>query len=224
MVGTVINEETKEPVPFATIRIVDTDDGYVSDVEGHFLIENFRKGILKIEVSSVGFETNIISIDLEEVTDLKFELTPSHYKLRELVVSVPAGKLDEVSIVGVEHKSLSFSALGGETSLASALSSIPGVEQISTGAGIGKPVVRGLSGSRVVVYTQNMRLENQQFGDEHGLGENPCWNKSNRGYQGASFTSLRRGCTWGSYLFGRREIRQSQRVRRVHREPIFNKR
>uniref|UniRef100_UPI0035681C5F TonB-dependent receptor plug domain-containing protein n=1 Tax=Lutibacter sp. TaxID=1925666 RepID=UPI0035681C5F len=38
------------------------------------------------------------------------------------------------------------------------------------GVGIGKPVIRGLRGNRVLVYTQGIRLENQQFGDEHGLG------------------------------------------------------
>ena len=32
------------------------------------------------------------------------------------------------------------------------------------------PVIRGLSSNRVLVYTQGIRLENQQFGDEHGLG------------------------------------------------------
>ncbi|MGI9544741.1 MAG: TonB-dependent receptor plug domain-containing protein, partial [Cyclobacteriaceae bacterium] len=38
------------------------------------------------------------------------------------------------------------------------------------GVNIGKPVIRGLSYNRVLVYTQGIRLENQQWGDEHGLG------------------------------------------------------
>jgi iron complex outermembrane receptor protein len=41
--------------------------------------------------------------------------------------------------------------------------------QVSTGTSIGKPVIRGLSGNRVLVYSQGVRMENQQFGDEHGL-------------------------------------------------------
>jgi iron complex outermembrane receptor protein len=44
--------------------------------------------------------------------------------------------------------------------------------QVSTGTSIGKPVIRGLSGNRVLVYSQGVRMENQQFGDEHGLGLN----------------------------------------------------
>ena len=54
--------------------------------------------------------------------------------------------------------------------MAEAISNIPGVEQTTTGAGIGKPVIRGLSGNRIVTYAQGIRIENQQWGDEHGLG------------------------------------------------------
>ncbi|MDC0110128.1 TonB-dependent receptor, partial [bacterium] len=38
------------------------------------------------------------------------------------------------------------------------------------GPGISKPSIRGLSYDRVVVYSQGVRLENQQWGDEHGIG------------------------------------------------------
>src|SRR5690606_8584965 len=31
-------------------------------------------------------------------------------------------------------------------------------------------VIRGLSSNRVLVYAQGVRMENQQYGDEHGLG------------------------------------------------------
>ena len=52
------------------------------------------------------------------------------------------------------------------------MTSNPGVSQVATGNSIGKPVIRGLSGNRVLTYAQGIRLENQQFGEEHGLGLN----------------------------------------------------
>src|SRR5690606_8493163 len=58
----------------------------------------------------------------------------------------------------------------GGTRITDGISQIAGVESITTGSAIGKPVIRGLSSNRVLVYTQGVRLENQQFGDEHGLG------------------------------------------------------
>lgn len=45
----------------------------------------------------------------------------------------------------------------------------PGLSQISSGAGISKPVIRGLGYNRVVVVEQGIRQEGQQWGDEHGL-------------------------------------------------------
>jgi len=44
----------------------------------------------------------------------------------------------------------------------------PGVSINTTGAGIAKPVVRGLSSQRVLTLTDGVRQEGQQWGDEHG--------------------------------------------------------
>lgn len=53
-------------------------------------------------------------------------------------------------------------------SLGETIQSLPGVHNFSTGAGIGKPVIRGLSSNRVLVLADGQRLETQQWGDEHG--------------------------------------------------------
>lgn len=45
----------------------------------------------------------------------------------------------------------------------------PGVSQISTGTSISKPVIRGLGFNRVVVVSDGIRQEGQQWGEEHGL-------------------------------------------------------
>ena len=55
------------------------------------------------------------------------------------------------------------------TNIVSAIAKYPGVSQISTGPGISKPVVRGLGYNRVVVISDGIRQEGQQWGDEHGL-------------------------------------------------------
>ncbi len=55
------------------------------------------------------------------------------------------------------------------TNLIDAISNHPGVSQLSTGAGISKPLIRGLGYNRVVVVEQGIRQEGQQWGDEHGL-------------------------------------------------------
>src|SRR2546422_2531557 len=53
-------------------------------------------------------------------------------------------------------------------SLAHSLSRLPGIHALSTGAQIGKPVIRGLAGARVLVLTDGSRLEDYSWSDEDG--------------------------------------------------------
>ncbi len=55
------------------------------------------------------------------------------------------------------------------TNVIDALSTIPGVSQITIGPAISKPVVRGLGYNRVVVMSDGVRQEGQQWGDEFGI-------------------------------------------------------
>jgi Outer membrane receptor for ferrienterochelin and colicins len=102
----------------------------------------------------------------EDTTDVFFR----HLKLNEAVVTGVTGesKLGETpSPMSV----LDVTALRGRASsnIIDALASEPGVSQVTTGAGISKPVIRGLGYNRVVVISDGLRQEGQQWGDEHGV-------------------------------------------------------
>lgn len=53
-------------------------------------------------------------------------------------------------------------------SIARVLERLPGLRMLSTGEQVGKPVVRGLSGPRVLVLDNGLRLEDQSWSDEDG--------------------------------------------------------
>lgn len=57
----------------------------------------------------------------------------------------------------------------GATNIIEAISSQPGIAQVTTGSSISKPVIRGLGYNRVVVVADGIRQEEQQWGDEHGV-------------------------------------------------------
>lgn len=102
----------------------------------------------------------------EDTTDVFFR----HLKLNEVVVTGVTGesKLGETpSPMSV----LDATALRGKSSsnIIDALSAEPGVSQVTTGGGISKPVIRGLGYNRVVVISDGLRQEGQQWGDEHGV-------------------------------------------------------
>src|SRR5690606_29855668 len=55
------------------------------------------------------------------------------------------------------------------TNIIDAVAKMPGINQVTTGSAISKPVIRGLGYNRVIVLNNNIRQEGQQWGDEHGI-------------------------------------------------------
>ncbi len=93
-----------------------------------------------------------------------------HLDLRETVVTGLAGdsKMKEMpSPVSVIRPADLAARSGGN--IINAISTEPGVSEITTGGGISKPVIRGMGYNRVVVVSDGLRQEGQQWGDEHGI-------------------------------------------------------
>ena len=147
--------------------------GTTSDENGFFQLQNVPKGTHKLTINFIGFITQNRDIIVSDA-DLEFnlQLKPSVFHMDEVIVSAPFNKLQSENVMKIESKTIETLKKNGAPTLIQSLSAIPGVSEFSSGTGIGKPVIRGLSGNRVLVYTQGVRLENQQFGGEHGLGLN----------------------------------------------------
>ena len=93
-----------------------------------------------------------------------------HLQLNEVVVTGLAGDTK------VKHTPSPISVIRpadlagrASTNIIQALAAEPGLSAITTGAGIAKPVIRGLGYNRVVVVNDGIRQEGQQWGDEHGI-------------------------------------------------------
>lgn len=168
--GVVFDKETGQPLPFADVYFVELKTGTTTDSSGVFTIDHYKQKRIHIQISYIGYQTFDEEIDLTKGGRQEFYLEPGHFELEEVVIAVPTGKLQGEHIVSIEHKSMQSLQPHAAAGLAEAISQIPGVEQNSTGPGIGKPVIRGLSGNRIVTYAQGIRIENQQWGAEHGLG------------------------------------------------------
>lgn len=100
--GRVVDKQTGEPVPFASIGIVGTSKGTSSNLNGQFslsVIEPFS-----IKISCVGYESRLINT----IEDLKtIELKPTIVQLREIVVTkrkpVDPAKIVRKALASVKH-------------------------------------------------------------------------------------------------------------------------
>ncbi len=169
--GTVTNRKN-EPVKGVSIVLKKANTTTTTNTEGKFTIENIANGNLKITFSIMGYISQNKTIIINQNTTIDIVLEDAVFEMDEVIVSTAFNKLQSQNVMKVEHESIKTLQRKGTSTLIEGLATIPGVAQVSTGTSIGKPVIRGLSGNRVLVYSQGVRIENQQFGDEHGLGLN----------------------------------------------------
>lgn len=173
LTGTISTLNTTDPVS-ATVYLPQLEKGTVSDLDGSYTITNIPNGTYKVIYSALGYATvsrNVVFSEDQTVQE-DISMAESAVEIEEVILSTPFHKLQSDNVMKVDRVATQDLNAQGAVTLAEGITNIPGVETISTGAGIGKPVIRGLSANRVLTYTQGVRLENQQFGDEHGLGIN----------------------------------------------------
>tara|TARA_R110001583_G_scaffold93777_1_gene236993 strand:+ start:14335 stop:16545 length:2211 start_codon:yes stop_codon:yes gene_type:complete len=168
-----ITNTQNEPLLGVEIYIEELQKGTSTNENGYYELSNLPNNAIKITVASIGYQTEIKIINfIKKETTLNFILEEAVFKMDEVIVSTAFNKLQSQNVMKVEHENIKTLQQKGTSTLIEGLTTIPGVSQVSTGTSIGKPVIRGLSGNRVLVYSQGVRIENQQFGDEHGLGLN----------------------------------------------------
>jgi iron complex outermembrane recepter protein len=172
IIGT-ITDNLNKPLSRVTISIPEVHKETISDENGKYSLTNLPSGKFKIVFSFVGFATQSQDVVInQKETTISIQLVEDFHQMDEVIISTAFNKLQSQNVMKVEHQSMKALQQKGTSTLIEGLATIPGVSQVSTGTSIGKPVIRGLSGNRVLVYSQGVRLENQQFGEEHGLGLN----------------------------------------------------
>ncbi|MFD2917774.1 TonB-dependent receptor [Psychroserpens luteus] len=172
LTGKITDAQTNESLAFVNIYFPQLEKGTNSNENGEFSIDNIPNGNHKLVISFVGYETFAKTILFPVSEPLNIQLNPSAIEMEAVIISTPFHKLQSQNVMKVERQSIKEMKASGAVNLSEGITNIAGVSSVSTGLSIGKPVIRGLSSNRVLVYAQGVRLENQQFGDEHGLGLN----------------------------------------------------
>jgi iron complex outermembrane receptor protein len=168
-----VTDRSNNPIIGVSIYVPELHKGTATDSEGRYSLTNLPVGNLKLLFEYVGYSNQVKTIKIKpNQNDLNVTLEETIFEMDAVIVSTAFNKIQSQNVMKVEHKTIKELQQKGTATLIEGLATIPGVSQVSTGTSIGKPVIRGLSGNRVLVYSQGVRMENQQFGDEHGLGLN----------------------------------------------------
>ena len=162
--GKVIDFHDSKPLYGATVRILNTNI-YISTNEiGEFEFKKMCKGKISIEISHIACDTKRVTIILSK--NLYKEILLEHHleELNEVVVKTNS-KTENTSIEQSLKKNVidNFS----DKSLGDALKTISGVSSLNTGNSIVKPMIHGLHSSRLLLVNNNVRMFDQEWGDEH---------------------------------------------------------
>jgi iron complex outermembrane receptor protein len=165
----IVTDEAKQPLPLVNVSLPALRRGTVTNDQGHFTLALLQAGVYTLEFSIVGFkkETRTVTVGTE---DVRIEVT-----MRQTVLELPGivvtGKPQPTDVLSSPQpisvtEGRELHRLRGQN-VVQALEHTAGVSMYTTGMGIYKPVIRGLTSQRVLVVADGTRQEGQQWGDEH---------------------------------------------------------
>ncbi len=167
--GRIVDTKTKLPIPNTEIYFLELDLRVQGDSTGLFMLERSINTPLIVYIRALGYHQLKSTISPGN-TNQVFELESVHMTLDEVVISKSTGILQGSNVMHIETLKLKDANAIRASTMGELLTNIPGVYQTNTGMGISKPVIRGLSGVRIVSLWNGLRIENQQWGGDHGLG------------------------------------------------------
>ncbi len=120
--GKVVEEESLEPLPYATVVLSGTTKGTVTNVDGFFSILGIQSDTLSLVVSYVGYESLIVLVNISSMQDLLIiKLKPLSSQLQEVIISANVYKImnasSGVSVASVSPRQLSLLPSIGETDI-----------------------------------------------------------------------------------------------------------
>lgn len=172
--GIVLNEATKQPIPFVNILVLDTNYGASTDENGKFKIENLPINSYSVRASAVGFmsvtKTDIIVSNIKS-NELVFLLRQMPIELENVTVMSDYFSNDRTEIGSI--KTFSYEEIrrspGGFEDVIRALSVLPGVALVSSGRN--DLIVRGGAPSENLFLIDGFEVSNiNHFGTQGASG------------------------------------------------------
>ncbi len=172
--GILLDLETKEPVSYGNLRLLNSKIGTSTKADGSFKLAIPKAEQLSLIISSLGYETDTLAID-PSVYQYNFFLKPIVSTLNDVVVTgVSKGISANENPLSVQSTSYRKIEQTVETNIIDILTkNTPGLASLKTGPNISKPFIRGLGYNRVLTLYDGVRQEGQQWGDEHGIEVDP---------------------------------------------------
>ncbi len=175
--GMVTDARTGAPLLAAQVRIRELGRGDLSHADGRYSLPRLRPGVYTVLVERVGYAPREEQVEIAAgpPTRLDVQLTPSAIAVAGIVVT-GVGRERSVAETYQPTLVLSGEELGRRLSgsLAATLSNEAGIAMQSFGPAPAQPVVRGMSGDRVLILEDGQRPGDlSSTAADHAVGIDP---------------------------------------------------
>lgn len=166
-----IVDQDNAPLEGATVIVPELNKGTVSDKNGNYELSNLPKGKVKVQYSFVGYTSKIEVVYLSgSSVEVNIQLHNSIIEAEEIVVTGGYSSTQHENAVKIDVLKLDQLSNMGTPNFVEVLTKVPGVDMISKGSGVSKPVIRGLSMNDILVLNNGVRFENYQYSSHHPMG------------------------------------------------------
>jgi len=161
--GKVLDADTQEPIPYATVSIKDTEKYALTNKDGDFLVDGLCSDKNVLIISCLGY--SIAKREHEHDTNSHFYLTQKVTGLDEVTIQAQRNKEKGTETISQTNLTKAEIKSNPTQSLAAALSGVDGVTFRSSGNNAQLPVIHGLSGNRILILNNGLKHAFQNWGD-----------------------------------------------------------
>lgn len=172
--GIVIDSLTKQPLINASILIVGSNSGYITNIEGAFDF-TVTGAVIQLQVAYLGYEKAIVRVSETDDQPLMVLMKPEAVELEGITISSenPDKNVTNIQVGAIQLSAKEIAklpSLMGEPDLVNSFRTIPGVQSV----GEGNPglIVRGGDAGQNLILLDQMPLYNPS----HLLGFFPVFN------------------------------------------------
>lgn len=155
------------PIANAVVSLAELRLATKTAADGTFSFGGVPAGRYTLVARHVGYAAAVRDVVVSGATEVTLQLAETPFQVEPVTVTATRSPTSALSS-SLPTSALSEDQLRREASisLAHSLRKLPGVRSLSTGEQIGKPMIRGLFGSRVLVLENGSRLEDYSWSDE----------------------------------------------------------
>lgn len=165
--GSVLDKDTKAPIPYVSIKIKDTERYTTTNAKGEFKIEGLCTNTNTLVISCVGYSNSICEYHNHDGKTPHIYLTEKIQELETVTIQVQREKekgtetISQVAVKKIDIKS------NPTQSLASLIGEQQGVALTSSGTNVQLPVIHGLYGNRILILNNGLKHGFQNWGTDH---------------------------------------------------------